>query len=375
MPSGPIPSAVEFEAAGLYDPDDHRSTGRLELLHWLTAQGFSIDEMVSGLRRDAIASLAGDRRLVPGARLRRSDAVSVAGVDGALFDDLVRALGIRPIHGSPPDEIGVTEEEARAIGFLAALWSVFSPDEALSLLRTIGASVGRMADAAVSLFLADVESPLVLSGCAEVELAQRGYEAVGVLDGFGAALDPLMRRLVLQAIEQTRRTTVDYTERFQYRYAIGFVDLVGFTEVSADMTPAELGDFIRDFEGRAHDIAASAGARIVKLIGDEVMFVADDPDAACRAGTALMEGFASTGGTVLPRGGLAFGNVVPRGGDYYGTVVNLAARLVDEAVPEELLATEALADAAVGWVFEPAGRRMVKGFAEPIPVRTLVAVT
>jgi class 3 adenylate cyclase len=103
--------------------------------------------------------------------------------------------------------------------------------------------------------------------------------------------------------------------------------------------------------------------------------VADDAAAACRAGKALMDGFASTSGTVLPRGGLAYGKVLPRGGDYYGTVVNLAARLVDEAVPQELLATEALADAAVGCEFEPAGRRMVKGFAEPVTVRSLVSVS
>jgi class 3 adenylate cyclase len=375
MPSGPIPSDAEFEAAGLYDPVEHRSTGRLELLRWLSEHGFDLDAMVVGLRTDAIASMAGDRRLVPGERLRRSEAMVVAGVDGDVFDDLVRALGFRAIQGSPPGEVGVTMEEARAVGFLAALRTVFSPEEALSLLRTVGASVGRMADAAVSLFLTDVESPLVLGGHSELELAHRGYEAVGVLDGFGTALDPVMRRLVLQAIEETRRTTVDYTERFQYRYAIGFIDLVGFTEVSAGMVPADLGDFIRVFEGRAHDMAAAAGARVVKLIGDEVMFVADDAAAACRAGKALMDGFASTSGTVLPRGGLAYGKVLPRGGDYYGTVVNLAARLVDEAVPQELLATEALADAAVGCEFEPAGRRMVKGFAEPVTVRSLVSVS
>jgi adenylate cyclase len=117
------------------------------------------------------------------------------------------------------------------------------------------------------------------------------------------------------------------------------------------------------------------GARVVKTVGDEVMFVADDASAACRAGTALMKGFASPGGTVLPRGGLAYGNVLPRGGDYYGVVVNLAARLVDEAVPQELLVTEDLADAAEGCEFEPAGRRMVKGFAEPVTVRSLVAVS
>jgi class 3 adenylate cyclase len=70
---------------------------------------------------------------------------------------------------------------------------------------------------------------------------------------------------------------------------------------------------------------------------------------------------------------LAYGNVVLRGGDYYGSVVNLASRLVDEAVPLELLVTDELAEAAAACTFEPAGRRMIKGFDEPIAVRSMLA--
>lgn len=131
--------------------------------------------------------------------------------------------------------------------------------------------------------------------------------------------------------------------------------------------------FIRDFEGRAHDVVTGFGARVVKLIGDEVMFVSTDPAAACRAGHALMEGFGHEDERVLPRGGLAFGDVLVRSGDYYGSVVNLASRLVDEAVPQEMLVTEELAEAAAGCEFEPAGRRMVKGFDAPVSVRSFVS--
>jgi adenylate cyclase len=111
----------------------------------------------------------------------------------------------------------------------------------------------------------------------------------------------------------------------------------------------------------------------VKLIGDEVMYVATDADAACRAGSMLMEGFGNEMERVVPRGGLAYGDVLVRGGDYYGSVVNLASRLVNEAVPQELLVTEDLALATENCEFLPAGRRMVKGFAEPITVRSFVS--
>ena len=67
-------------------------------------------------------------------------------------------------------------------------------------------------------------------------------------------------------------------ERLHYRYAVGFIDLVGFTPISQTMSGQQLRLFMRDFEGRAHDSVTAAGARLVKLIGDEVMFVAPDAD-------------------------------------------------------------------------------------------------
>lgn len=55
-------------------------------------------------------------------------------------------------------------------------------------------------------------------------------------------------------------------------------------------------------------------------------------------------------------------------------MVNLAARLVDAAIPGEVLADAAVVDAIDGDVprFDPAGRRMLKGIPEPVRVWTLV---
>jgi adenylate cyclase len=92
----------------------------------------------------------------------------------------------------------------------------------------------------------------------------------------------------------------------------------------------------------------------------------------CQAGSALIDEFANDGDDVLPRGGMAVGNVVLRGGDYYGPVVNLASRLAGEALPGELLVTDELAHSALACEFEPAGCRVVKGFADPIEVHSLM---
>ena len=365
-------SIEEFVAAGLYDPDIEADTGRLELLQWLDAKGFTIDDMVEGVRTNSLGSMVGDRRVVPGERLTQADALVVSGMTAERFDESVTAFGFVPVSGSPDGEVGITHAEAETIAGFDVLGAIFTPAEAMGFLRVVGSSIGRIADASLSLFLSEIESQSIESGETEFELAKKVEAGVGLLDGMAASFDPVLRRHMLQGIERTRRVTINGTERFQFRYAVGFVDLVGFTAISSAMEPRELAAFLRDFEGRSYDVVTSAGARVVKLIGDEVMFVASDPAAACRAASELMQGFGAEHELVVPRGGVAYGDVLVRGGDYYGPVVNLASRLVDEAVPQELLVTEELALATTGCTFEPAGRRLVKGFPDPVSVRSFI---
>jgi adenylate cyclase len=364
-----MPTREDYEAAGLLEGGG--TADRLALLEWFSSLGITIEEIAR--RRDNLTAVAGDLRVVPGVRLTATEAAARSGMDRRQIEEISTALGFSPIDGAPPGEIGYTPDEVELFETMTVISSMFSAPEALSILRVIGSSVGRLAEALVSMFLSDVETPHVAAGASDFELATKTYDAVGLLDGFAARLDPILRRHVLQAVERSRRATVD-DNRLRYRFAVGFVDLVGFTERSARMTPAELTTFIRDFEGRAHDVATACGARVVKLIGDEVMFVATDADAACRAAAALTQAFDDDGSQVLPRGGLAFGDVLTRGGDYYGSVVNLASRLVDEAVPQEVLVTAEVVTAATGCSFQPAGRRMVKGFHDPVAVWSLSSI-
>lgn len=71
------------------------------------------------------------------------------------------------------------------------------------------------------------------------------------------------------------------------------------------------------------DTVTGAGGRVVKLIGDEVMFVHADAGAACGIAKELIE---HSGHHV--RVGVGHGSMVAMHGDFYGAVVNLAARLV-----------------------------------------------
>lgn len=365
-------SKEDYERAALYDPATDAGSGRIELLEWLDRRGFSVEQMVTAFKSGGLGALAGDHRLVPGPRLTDGDASVLTGLSRSELEETATAFGFTHRPNGQRDtvrEFGLTEAEAEALAIYTMTSDMFSRAEAIGFIRVVGTAMARIADAIVSVFLTDIEGPQLQASAGELDLAQKVLWAVELLDDFVPVLDPVLRRHILQAIERTRLTVIDEQERLQYRYAVGFIDLVGFTPLSQEMSARELGEFIREFEGTAHQIVTEAGARLVKLIGDEVMFVAPDPDSACGVAQSLMAEFGDTDGrSTVPRGGLAYGEVLVRGGDFYGDKVNLASRLADQAAPGELLVTERFAAETTCMDFDAVGRRRLKGFADPVPV-------
>jgi class 3 adenylate cyclase len=76
---------------------------------------------------------------------------------------------------------------------------------------------------------------------------------------------------------------------------------------------------------------------VVKMIGDEVMFVTADVTAAARIALSLSDAYGGDEQLSDVRVGLACGPVLAREGDYYGPVVNLASRIVNIARPGSVL--------------------------------------
>ncbi|MFC7303013.1 adenylate/guanylate cyclase domain-containing protein [Streptomyces monticola] len=124
---------------------------------------------------------------------------------------------------------------------------------------------------------------------------------------------------------------------------VGFVDMVGYTRLTRRLDERELVLLLEYFESLAAEVIAQGGGRVVKTIGDEVLFTCDDPVAA--AETALALGERALDQARLPglRTGLACGAVLSRLGDVYGEVVNIAARLTAIARPGTILVDESLA--------------------------------
>ena len=143
--------------------------------------------------------------------------------------------------------------------------------------------------------------------------------------------------------------------------AIGFADLAGYTALSGELDPNALSRLLNDWEAVSYDTIAAHGARVVKTIGDEVMFVGL-PHEVLASAVALRKAVAAEG---LPpvRSGVAAGPVIPREGDFYGPVVNLASRLTAIAPANRVLVPSALKD-TVGtgeFTFVPLGDQFLRG--------------
>jgi Adenylate and Guanylate cyclase catalytic domain len=87
------------------------------------------------------------------------------------------------------------------------------------------------------------------------------------------------------------------------------------------------------------------GGRVVKMIGDEVMFVVPTATDAAEIGLSLAETYAGDDLLSDVRVALAIGPVLVKDGDFYGPVVNLASRLVGVANPGTVLVSDELRNA------------------------------
>jgi len=352
----------EFAAAGLYDPSAPNAAERLELLEWLLERGATIDQMVGAQRDRRLLQLAGQLVVRPGPFLTTREVAERIGASVEQVEAFRLAFGLPPIASDVP---WFSESEARLFGQFAVGVELFGERSMLRLATVIGSSVARISEAMVSTNRESRISALARAGSSELAIAQATLRAMDTAMAPAAMVQGLLPVHLQLAGNRLQRpnATVPTT-----RAAIGFVDLVGFTSLSRRLSPAELGAVVERFEELSHEVTTTRHGRVVKFIGDEVMFVTAEPARACDIALTLVETFADDR-AVTPRGAVAVGDLLDRSGDYYGPIVNLAARLAELAVPGEVLvAREVAAEAGAGLHFEPAGRRLLRGFDEPVRI-------
>jgi class 3 adenylate cyclase len=147
---------------------------------------------------------------------------------------------------------------------------------------------------------------------------------------------------------------------------IGFADLSGFTALTQLLTPEELSALLNEFNATVADVVHADGGRVVKFIGDEVMWVSSTPQLLAKAAVDLVEHPKAREAQMQVRAGLNYGEVLAINGDYFGNVVNLAARLVAAAEPGQILATAAVRDELSEWPAVVQEPLTLKGFDNPV---------
>jgi adenylate cyclase len=357
-----VATAAELQAAGLYDPGAPDADDRLAALQVLLDLGASIEELVA---TPDFGFLAG--RLVNGLRptTTRRQLAERTGMSLDLIDRIYLAVGL-PDPG--PDVLSATEADVTVLETFAAGSAIFGAEPAFQLARVIGNSTARMADAIVSSFVATVGGPLGAEDPTGLAVVQANLELSALQPSLLSVVELLLRRhLVNLARPQSEATAAGYESR---DLVVGFVDLVGSTELAVRLSTAELGAALSRFEGTASDLVVRHGGRVVKLIGDEILFSTPDGPTGVRLAVALVDALAADPVVPHVRAGLAGGPVLTRDGDCFGPVVNLAARIVGAAASDEVLVDTVVGTAAAadGWTVEPLGARELKGFANPVPL-------
>jgi class 3 adenylate cyclase len=353
--------------AGLYDPTSPTSAERLELLAFLEACGCSLEEMVEAERRDRLFGLAGDIELRGGRRARSVDEIAGdLGRDVASVRAIWHALGFEAVDRN--DQPIATDNDIRAIRTAFGFVDALGPDSALGLLRTIGASMSRSADAASGSFRRVNEISLGRSG-SELTTARAWFELMQTMTDIGHLLAVTYRHQVAASrsmYEAGATETYLLESPNELRLAVAFVDLSGFTAISQVLASVELAEMLERFEVGIHRGAARHGCRIVKFIGDAAMVVSPDRVDLADFAADIVE---ATGDPISARVGLGYGDVVARDGDYFGTPVNLAARLIAAAPPGSIVSTstfvEGLSDV---WSNSSIGEREFRGFDRPVDV-------
>ncbi|HZQ26300.1 MAG TPA: adenylate/guanylate cyclase domain-containing protein [Acidimicrobiales bacterium] len=246
----------------------------------------------------------------------------------------------------PDDTVAFTDYDVDTLAVLGALMKhgMVDEDAAVLMARVIGSSMARIAEAEVT------ASPALAGRDADVERAQLLADTADTtIPALAGVLEYAWRRHLQAA---ARRATVWRADgdagtsgASGAELAVGFVDLVGFTALSQQLSGPALADVVGRFEEVAFDVVVAGGGRVVKMIGDEAMFVVADPADAVRIGLDLSEAYAEEEGLSEVRVGIAYGSVLPREGDYFGPVVNLASRIVNIARPGSVVVSGAVSDA------------------------------
>ena len=324
------------------DPEEGRDierVGALARVRFLLLElGCTDEEIDRAVEDDVLDLLVVDRMLVPSeVRFTQGEVAARTDIPLDVAKRFWRALGFLDVD---EDDAAFTDMDIEAVHLFQSMvaMGLVDLDSAVQMARVIGSSMARIAEAET----APGSTPILMgTGDSVLDADSFARQAGTSIPAMARLLEYVWRRHLQAA---TRRAMLHRTrgsdEGIRPVMAVGFADMVGFTMLSQHLGDDELAAVVARFEELAHDTVVALGGRVVKMIGDEVMFVVPSATGAAHIGLSLAEAYAGDDLLSDVRVALAVGPVLVKDGDFYGPVVNLASRLVGVAHPGTVLISD-----------------------------------
>ena len=354
-------SADSLDLEGLEAVGIANARGRADLIEYLDSLGFSAAEMVAAERRGRLFGLAGDALGWSGPPVYSLR--TAADALGVTVEDVERAWMMLGLGATDTDTPALSQADLDGLATVVAVRAHFG-DPADGFFRVLGVTMARLAEAESSMIRAGQPDVWLGHSHDEATTAQAWRATAEFIPRVGAMIDAVHRQHLVSV--RTFLEGLGAESPVSMTCGVGFVDLSGFTALTQTLTSAELSAMLTAFSGTVADVVHAGGGRVVKFIGDSVMWVSATPAMLARTAIDLVDHPEARASGLRAHAGLGYGEMVTLGGDYYGNPVNLAARLAAAAGPDEILVASDVHDLLPDWPITAREALTLKGFDEPV---------
>lgn len=343
-------------------------TQRAELIPWLLDRGITVEQ----IRHEVAPALLAPRRVLgdDGLYVSVREISERIGMDLGLLQRLQRAMGLP--SADDPEAAVLPRADAAVVADAQRFIDLgLEPDQIVLISRVLAEGLSRAAEVMRYAALAAVLTP----GATELQIAKASEQLVAAV---APLIGPMIEDMLFVQLRHALETeAVNASERAEgvplpgaRLVSVAFADLVGFTRLGEVVPPEDLEQLANRLADAAREVAVPP-VRLIKTIGDAVMFVSTDPAALLDAALALVAVTETDEDFPRLRVGLATGMAVSRAGDWFGSPVNLASRVTGAARPGTVLVAESTRDAigeAERFTWSFAGARHLKGIKGEVKV-------
>jgi adenylate cyclase len=369
----PVETVQGYRSLGLLDPEDDGVLDDIDLVrldflrHRLSEGQYEPESLAAALREGRVESMYGRHLFEAGSPLPLEEAVERTGLEPDQLWELTSALGF--------SWSGLHESDMEILEILPVARNAGLPWEAiLAVTRVVGDSLRRIADTEIRVVHVYIHERLTAAGAGEEEVERL---ISGIEQDLAPLVNPMIQRLhskyLLEAMMEDAffhlaESDTQARELGSVEATIAFVDIASFTALAEARGDDAATQVLDRIDTTVRPLLVQHDGKLVKQVGDGFMLAFRNPADAVRFAIATQAEVASDGDLPAIRVGINSGPALYRTGDYLGGAVNIASRVVNAAMPGQILLTDPVAKAASnhGVPVEELGVRVMRGVDEPL---------